>query len=160
MITALVPGSYDPITLGHLDIITRVSSLFDRVIVLVSPNSAKNYMFDEQTSAELAKDAVKNLKNVSVDIYGGLLADYSHNNKVDVIVKGIRNSADYEYENNMALSNTRLYDDIYSGQLETLFMPCSPHYSYISSTLARVMIKRGCNLSEIIPNENLLKSFL
>jgi len=108
MSKALIPGSFDPITNGHLDIIRRTSSLFDEVIVLVSKNASKNYMLCSKKRTALVEDAVKELPNVTVMCYDGLLVDFAAENGIDVTVKGIRNDKDYSYEENMAGANMLL----------------------------------------------------
>lgn len=160
MAKALIPGSFDPITNGHLDIIKRTAEIFDEVVVLVSKNSSKNYMLCSNSRAALIADAVKELKNVSVDTFDGLLVSYVNSKKIDVIVKGLRNTEDYAYENNMALSNMRLSQSIYSHKIETLYMPCKPEYTDISSSLVRLMIKENCDISSLVPNAELLNSLL
>lgn len=156
MSKALLPGSYDPITLGHLDIIKRCSKLFDEVIVLISKNSSKNYMLCSKSRAILAQDAVKYLPNVKVDMYDGYLIDYAKLNGIDVTVKGIRNSTDFEYEQNMAATNMLLSRNIYGVDFETIYMPCSKEYADVSSSLVRMILqKQGC-VDSLVPNSKLL----
>lgn len=157
---ALIPGSYDPITLGHLDIIKRCSEIFDEVIVLISKNPAKNYLLCSEKRSALAMDAVKEFGNVTVDVYDGLLVDYAKANDIDVTVKGIRNSTDFNYEDNMAKTNVRLSDTIYGTNFETLFMPCHSEFSDISSSLVRLLISRNASVDGLVPNPKLLKELL
>jgi len=160
MTKALITGSYDPITVGHMDIIARCSKMFDEVIVLISKNSEKNYMLCSNSRAALAEDAVKSFGNVSVDIYDGMIAEYAVNKNITTVVKGLRNEKDYIYENEMALVNMRLAKTIFGGDCETLYMPCKPEFSDVSSTLVRILIKQGKDFSSLVPNAELLKQKL
>ncbi len=160
MSKALIPGSFDPITLGHLDIIKRASKLFDEVVVLAAVNPSKNYMLCTNSRVSLIQDAVKDLKNVSVDSYDGLLVDYINAHGIDVIVKGLRNSTDYAYENEMALSNMKLGHKLYSVPVETLYMPCNPEFSNVSSSLIRLLLKQGADVCDLVPNSKLLTSLI
>ena len=156
MSKALVPGSYDPITVGHLDIIKRTAALFDEVIVLISKNSAKNYMLCSQKRAMLVEDAVKNLQNVTVAIYDGLLVDFAKNNGVDVTVKGIRNDKDYQYEESMAGTNMLLSRKLYGMDFETMYLPCSKEYADVSSTVVRMLLANDGDISGLVPDSELL----
>ncbi len=160
MSNALLPGSYDPITLGHLDIIKRCSMLFDSVTVLISKNPSKNYLLCSEKRAVLAQDAVKDLPNVKIDIFDGLLVEYAVQHDIDVTVKGIRNLSDFEYEQNMADCNLRLSKTLYSYEFQTLLMPCSKEYMDVSSSLVRLLLSKRGDVSELVPNANLLSSFL
>mgnify|MGYP002606637922 FL=1 len=160
MSKALITGSFDPITLGHLDIIERSAKIFDEVTVLISKNASKESFLCSKSRAALALDAVKHLGNVKVDICDGLVTTYAAKNGIDVIVRGLRNSADFEYENNMSFANRRLSENLYSKPCETIFMPAAKQYSDVSSSLVRLMIKECCDVSELVPNSELLKSFL
>lgn len=156
MSRALIPGSYDPITVGHLDIITRASRLFDEVVVLVSKNESKNYMLCSNKRAVLVEDAVKKLHNVRVAIYDGLLVDFAKQNSIDVTVKGIRNDKDYMYEESMAATNMLLSRKLYGRDFETMYLPCSKEYSDISSTVVRMIISGGGDVSGLVPDSELL----
>ena len=160
MSKALIPGSFDPITLGHLDIIKRCSKLFDEVVVLIAKNSQKNYMLCSQKRASLATDAVKDLPNVKVDIFDGLLVEYAFLHNIDVTVKGIRNDADYQYELNMATTNEKLAKSMYNTSFETVFLPCSDNLSAVSSSLVRLLLSKNGDLSDLVPNPDLLKELL
>ena len=150
------PGSFDPITNGHLDIIERASILFDEVVVLISHNSSKNYLLCVKSRKILVEYAVRDLNNVIVDEYDGLLADYANNNGIDAIVKGIRNEKDYMYENDMALSNEILSQSMYSKPFETLYMPSKKQNSDVSSTVVRILLAKQADVSELVPNQKLL----
>ena len=156
MSRALIPGSYDPITVGHLDIIKRTADLFDEVIVLVSKNSTKNYMLCSQKRATLVEDAVKKLHNVRVAIYDGLLVDFAKINDVDVTVKGIRNDKDYQYEESMAGTNMLLSRKLYGRDFETMYLPCSKEYTDVSSTVVRMLLANEGDVSGLVPNGELL----
>ncbi len=156
MSRALIPGSFDPITVGHLDIIKRTALLFDEVVVLVSRNSAKNYMLCSEKRAILVEDAVKNIGNVSVAIYDGLLVDFASANDIDVTVKGIRNDKDYQYEESMAGTNMMLSRKLFGRDFETMYLPCSKEYADVSSTAVRLLLSRDADVSGLVPNSELL----
>jgi len=156
MTRALIPGSYDPITVGHLDIIKRTAKLFDEVVVLVSKNASKNYMLCSQKRAILVEDAVKKLHNVRVAIYDGLLVDFAKANDIDVTVKGIRNDKDYQYEESMAGTNMLLSRRLHGMEFETMYLPCSKEYSDVSSTVVRMILSNGGDVSGLVPNSDLL----
>lgn len=156
MSRALIPGSYDPITLGHLDIIKRTANLFDEVVVLVSKNSSKNYMLCSEKRAMLVENAVKKLHNVRVAIYDGLLVDFAKANDIDVTVKGIRNDKDYQYEESMAATNMLLSRKLYGRDFETMYLPCSKEYADVSSTIVRMILSNDGDISGLVPNEELL----
>lgn len=160
MSKALLPGSYDPITTGHLDIIRRCSKLFDEVTVLVSKNAQKNYLLCSKNRAALAEDAVKDLPNVKVDVYDGLLVDYVKTHGIDVTVKGLRNETDFNYEQNMAYTNLQLSENLHGYAFETLYMPCSKEYSDVSSSLVRMLLEQKGNIDNLVPNSTLLLSLL
>ncbi len=156
MSRALIPGSYDPITVGHLDIIKRTASLFDEVVVLVSKNSSKNYMLCSEKRAMLVEDAVRKLHNVRVAIYDGLLVDFAKANDIDVTVKGIRNDKDYQYEESMAGTNMLLSRKLYGRDFETMYLPCSKAYADVSSTVVRMLLSNDGDVSGLVPNSELL----
>ena len=156
MSKALIPGSFDPITVGHLDIIKRTSLLFDEVIVLVSKNSAKNYLLCSNKRALLVEDAVKKLHNVRVAVYDGLLIDFAKANEIDVTVKGIRNDKDYQYEESMAGTNMLMSRKLYGRDFETMYLPCSKEYADVSSTVVRMLLSNDGVISGLVPNAELL----
>ncbi len=143
---ALICGSFDPVTNGHLDIINRTASLFDTVIVGIFVNSDKKYLFDVKKRFELLKEATKNLVNVTIDCCEGLVAKYVEKNNVDVIVKGIRNTADYEYEYEMAKINKLIYN-----KAETLLMPASRETEFLSSGFVKTMFFAGEDITDFVP---------
>ncbi|MBQ7398931.1 MAG: pantetheine-phosphate adenylyltransferase [Clostridia bacterium] len=156
MSRALIPGSYDPITVGHLDIIKRTAALFDEVVVLVSRNSSKNYMLCSEKRALLVEDAVKKLHNVRVAIDDGLLVDFASANDIDVCVKGIRNDKDYQYEESMAGTNMLLSRKLHGRDFETMYLPCNKEYADVSSTVVRMLLNGGADVSGLVPNAELL----
>lgn len=160
MSKALLPGSYDPITVGHLDIIRRASEMYDEVTVLIAKNSSKNYMLCTKKRVQLAEDAVKSLPNVKVDSFDGMLVNYVAKNGRPVIVKGLRNATDFEYEQNMAFYNRELSMRKYGFPAETLFLCSAPEFSETSSSLVRTVIGYGACFDDLVPNSELLKSIL
>lgn len=148
MTTAIYPGSFDPITLGHLNIIRRAAGIFDRVVVCVMVNSAKTPMFTLSERMELIERVVKRLKNVEVDTSDILLAEYAKRYEHAVIVKGLRAVSDYESEVQMALVNRKM-----NPRLETVFLPSSQKYTYLSSSVVKEMAKYGSDLREFVPVE-------
>ncbi len=147
MKTVICPGSYDPITLGHVDVITRASTLFDKVIVLVMINHKKNYSFSPEERVELIKKSVSHLENVVVDYYDGLLAEYAKQHNAYAIVKGLRAMSDFEYEFQMALTNRKLNPDI-----ETLFLTTKSEHMYLSSSMVKQIASMGGDISEFVPS--------
>lgn len=148
MTTAICPGSFDPVTQGHMDIIRRASHLFDRVIVVVMTNSAKAPLFTQPERVELLRRAVEaeGLSTVSVDCYDGLLADYVERQQADVIVKGLRAMSDFEYEFQMALTNKKL-----SPRAETVFLTTTAEHMYLSSSLVKQVAGYGGDISDFVP---------
>ncbi len=147
MKTVICPGSYDPITLGHIDVINRASTLFDKVIVVVLINHKKNYCFSPEERVEFIKQSVAHLNNVEVDFYDGLLADYAKQHNAYAIVKGLRAMSDFEYEFQMALTNRKLNPDV-----ETLFLTTKSEYMYLSSSMVKQIASMGGDISEFVPS--------
>lgn len=145
---AIYPGSFDPITNGHLDIIERASKLFDKVIVLVSFNSLKKGCFKYNERVDIIRKVTINIKNVEVDSFEGLLSDYVEKVNACVIVKGIRAVADYEYELQMAQANKKLNE-----KAETIFLPASCNTSYVSSSIVKQIASLGGDISKFIPKQ-------
>ena len=143
---AVCPGSFDPITLGHLDIINRASTLFDKVIVLVSFNAAKKAAFTVGERVEMIYDVVKDLDNVVVDCNDGLLADYLKRTGATAIVKGLRAVSDFEYEFQMALANRKLYDGA-----ETVFLTTTGENMFLSSSVVKQIAYFGGDISGFVP---------
>lgn len=146
MRTAVCSGSFDPITLGHLDVIRRAAACFDKVWVCVSPNAEKkNQMFTPDQKLRLVQTAVADLPNVEAELYPGLLADYAMQRSA-VIVRGVRNGTDFDGEFQLALINRSIYPE-----LETMIMPASPEYQYFTSSMAREMIRYHQPLEKYLP---------
>lgn len=148
MKTAIYPGSFDPITLGHLNIIKRAALCFDKLIVCVMVNSQKNGLFTPEERVELIRRVVSQLPNVEVDASSVLLAEYARQRKARVIVKGLRAVSDFESEVQMAVVNRKLNPNV-----DTMFLPSNEKYTYLSSTVVKEMVRYGVELSDFIPRE-------
>ena len=148
MSIAIYPGSFDPVTLGHLNIIKRASACFDKVIVCTMVNSKKSGMFTPEERVEMLRQTTARFPNVEVDFSDELLAAYAKRRDAHVLVKGLRAVSDYEYEVQMAVINRKLNPD-----LETMFLASSEKYTYLSSTIVKEMARYGANLAEFIPRE-------
>lgn len=143
---AVCPGSFDPVTLGHTDIINRASKLFDKVIVLVSVNSSKKYSFTPEERVEMIKTVTQNLDNIEVESNEGLLADYLKEKGACAIVKGLRAVSDFEYEFQMALANKKLCPDA-----ETVFLVTSSENMYLSSSVVKEIASYGGDITGFVP---------
>lgn len=143
---AICPGSFDPATFGHLDVIHRAAALFDNVIVTVLPNAAKHPLFTLEERMDLLRRVTASLPNVEVDCYDGLLAEYARKRQANVIVKGLRAMSDFEYEFQMALTNRKLNDDV-----ETVFLTTKAEHMYLSSSLVKQVASLGGDISEFVP---------
>ena len=130
---AVYPGSFDPITLGHLDIIKRASKMFDKMVVLVSVNTAKSPLFSVNERVKMIKEATADLDNVSVESYEGLLIDYCKSNNIKIIIRGLRAITDFEYELQIAQTN-KMFSN---GDIDTVFLTTSLEYAYLSSSTVR-----------------------
>lgn len=145
---AVCPGSFDPVTLGHVDIMTRASTLFDRVIVLVSVNVDKSPCFSAEERMDMINEVIKDLPNVTVERLDGLLADYVREKKACAIVKGLRAMTDFEYEFQMALINKKL-----CPEAETVFLVTKSENMYLSSSMVRQIASFGGDISGFVPHE-------
>ncbi len=148
MKTAIYPGSFDPVTLGHLNVIKRAAQAFDKLIVCVMVNSSKQGLFTPGERVELIRRVTKNLRNVEVECSSELLADYARRKGSRVVVKGLRAVSDYEKEVQMAIINRKLYPN-----LDTFFIPSSEKYTYLSSSVVKEMARYGADLSDFVPRE-------
>ena len=148
MSIAIYPGSFDPVTLGHLNIIKRASQCFEKVIVCVMINSSKQGMFTPEERVELLRRSTERFPNVEVDFSDELLAAYAKRRKAHVVVKGLRAVSDFEQEVQMAVINRKL-----NPKLETMFLASSEKYTYLSSTIVKEMARYGADLSDFIPRE-------
>lgn len=149
MRTAICPGSFDPITLGHLNIIRRAAQLFDKVVVCIMVNSTKTSpMFSVEERADMVRRTVGKYTNVTVDTSDGLLAEYARQFEGAVVVKGLRAASDFEYEFQMDLINKNI-----NPELETIFLTASGKYTFLSSSVVREMAKYGADLTGLVPDE-------
>ena len=147
MRVAVYPGSFDPVTLGHMDVIRRAAGLFDELRVCVVANGEKkNPMFSDEEKVKMLRAAVADIPNVRVDLWGGLVTDYAADTGACVVVRGVRNGSDFDAEYQLS----QVYGELLHG-LDTVFLPASPQYSWISSTLAREMIKYHQDLTKYVP---------
>jgi pantetheine-phosphate adenylyltransferase len=145
-LTALCPGTFDPVTNGHLDIVRRAAGLFHRVVIAVVENPSKEPLFENTERVEMLREAVADLGNVEVDSFSGLLVDYARNRRIPVIVKGLRAVTDFDYELQMAQMNRQL------AEVETCFVPTSPKWSYLSSSLVKEVARFGGDVSSMVPD--------
>ncbi len=146
-VLAVYPGSFDPITMGHVDIIQRGSRLFDRIVVAVLINADKSPLFTVGERVEIAREVFRDRTNVEVDTFDGLLVDYARRRDAKVIVRGLRAVSDFEYEMQMALMNRRLNPDV-----ETVFMMPAEPYTYVSSRLVKEVVALGGSVKGIVPD--------
>jgi pantetheine-phosphate adenylyltransferase, bacterial len=138
---ALYTGSFDPMTNGHLDVITRASKLFDELVIGVIVNPSKKPLFTREERVDMLKEVTRDLPNVTVDSFEGLLADYVNRNNFNVVVRGLRATSDFEYEIQMAQMNARLFNK----GIESVFLMTSPKYSFISSSMIKEVVSlNGC----------------
>jgi len=144
---AVYPGSFDPVTLGHMDVVRRAALLFDEVYVCVVPNGEKRSpMFSDEEKLEMLRRAAADIPNVHADLWGGLVTDYAAEKGACVVVRGVRNGSDFDAEYQLS----QIYGALQPG-LDTVFLPASPEHSWISSTLAREMIKYHQDLTKYVP---------
>lgn len=145
--TAVYPGSFDPVTNGHLDIIKRAAKTFDKVYVAILTNSAKNPKFSLDERIDWLKRATKEFTNVEIVSFSGLLVDFAKEIGANIIIKGLRAVSDFEYEFQMALTNRKLQPDI-----ETMFLMTNGRYSYLSSSIVKEIANYGGNLEGLVPD--------
>ena len=144
---AVFPGSFDPITLGHTDIINRALPLFDELTIAIGININKKYMFDVDTRIQMIEKVYANEPKIKVISYTGLTVDLCHKLNIDFILRGLRNPADFEFEKAIAQTNRKL------GNVETVFLLTGPETSYISSSIVRDIYKNGGDISDLVPKE-------
>lgn len=144
--TAIYPGSFDPVTNGHIDLIARAAKIFDKVIVAVAHNYHKKPIFTTPERVKMLKETTKGIKGVTVESFDGLVIDYAHKKKVNVLIRGLRMISDFEYEFQMALTNRRLAPDV-----ETVFLMPSESYAFLSSTLLKEAAALGADVSQFVP---------
>jgi pantetheine-phosphate adenylyltransferase len=145
-VIAIYPGSFDPLTNGHIDIIQRGSRLFERIVIAVLINLEKAPLFSVPERVEIARDVFRGCSNVEVDTFDGLLVDYARRKRAGVIVRGLRAVSDFEYEMQMALMNRRLNPDV-----ETVFMMPGEPYTYLSSRLVKEVVSLGGSVHGLVP---------
>lgn len=146
MKTAIYPGTFDPITKGHLDVIRRARKIFDHLVVLVAYHKDKSPLFKVSERVEMIREATKDIEGVEVDSYGGLLVEYAKDKKVTALIRGLRAVSDFEYEFQMAQMNRELY-----APLETVFLVPAESYTYLSSSLVKEIYTLGGDVSEFVP---------
>jgi pantetheine-phosphate adenylyltransferase len=143
---AVCAGTFDPLTLGHLDVIERASRIFPRVVIAVATNPGKNPMFSLEERLDLVRKSTAHLQGIEIDSFNGLLVDFAESKGVQVIVRGLRAFSDFEYEFQMALTNRKLKPEI-----ETLFLMPKQDYSYVSSSNVRTVASLGGDISQFVP---------
>jgi pantetheine-phosphate adenylyltransferase len=146
MRTAIYPGSFDPLTNGHLDVLQRASKLFDRVIVAIALNESKNPLFSLDERLALMKPGISRMRNVKADVFEGLLVEYAAREKAQAIVRGLRAVSDFEFEFQMALMNRKL-----DQKIETIFMMPKETYTFISSRIVKEIARLGGDVSPFVP---------
>ena len=145
MSIAIYPGSFDPITKGHIDILRKAAKIFDKVIIAVSVNSAKKTMFSIEERKEMIKQSLTDIDNIEVDSFTGLTVQYAKEKGANTIIRGLRTVSDFEYEMQMAQMNNKLYDDI-----ETIFLVTKIEYSFVSSRMIKEISKLGGDIDKYI----------
>lgn len=143
---AICPGSFDPVTLGHIDIISRAAKMFDKVIVAVLVNPSKTPSFSIRERIDLLNEATKDIPNLEIVSFDGLLATYAKEKNAVAVVKGLRAVSDFEYEFQMALTNKKL-----NPELETIFLTTNSHYMYLSSSMVKQVASFGGDISDFVP---------
>lgn len=154
MIKAVYPGSFDPITYGHIDIAKRASKLFDELYIVVMENKRKNYTFTVEERLEMVKECLKDVPNIRVESFSGLLVEYTTKKEINVVIRGLRAVTDFEYELQMALANKEICNGV-----ETVFLMTDKSYSFLSSSLVKEVASFGGQISQWVP-ENVEKKLL
>lgn len=148
MKTAVYPGSFDPVTFGHVDIIKRAASIFDHLTVAVLNNNSKTPLFSVEERVKMLEEVTKDIPNVSIESFQGLLIDYAREKDIHVSVRGLRAITDFEYELQIAQTNRKLSD----GQLDTIFLTTSLEYSYLSSSSVKEIARFNGDISALVPD--------
>ena len=142
---AIFPGSFDPITIGHVDIIKRAMKVFDEIIIAVGDNTDKKYMFPKEKRVEFVKQTFNNYNSIKIESYNGLTVDFCKKNNTEFMIRGLRNPADFDFEKGIALTNRRMTD------IETIFFLTSPENSFVSSSIVRDLIRNSGDYKLFIP---------
>ena len=142
---AVFPGSFDPITIGHVDIVKRGIKVFDEIIIAVGDNTDKKYMFPKEKRVEFVKQTFNNYDNIKIESYDGLTVDFCKKNNIEFMIRGLRNPADFEFEKSIALTNREM------TEIETIFLLTSPENSFISSSIVRDLIRNNGDYKLFIP---------
>lgn len=142
----IYPGTFDPVTYGHLDVIKRASKMFDEVVVAVAHNPGKNPLFKYEERKAMLEEAVKDIPNIVIDEFSGLLVNYAKDKGINVIVRGIRAVSDFEFEFQMALTNKKM-----APEIETIYVMPGESYSYLSSRIIKEIIRLGGDINEFVP---------
>ena len=145
---AIYPGSFDPVTYGHIDVIKRASKMFDELTVVVMHNVSKSALFSDEERVKMLKEAVKDIPNVKVDVYSGLVSDYAKENDIHVTIRGLRAVTDFEYELQIAQTNYMLSET----KLDTVFLTTALEYSYLSSSGVKEIAHFGGDVSPCVPD--------
>jgi pantetheine-phosphate adenylyltransferase len=145
--SAIYPGSFDPVTCGHIDLIQRATHIFDEVIVAVAESTQKHTLFSTQERVEMAEESTSGIAHVRVESFKGLVIDYARSRKINVLIRGVRMVSDFEYELQMALTNRRL-----AGDIETVFLMPSEGNSFLSSTLIKEAVSLGADVTSFVPD--------
>jgi pantetheine-phosphate adenylyltransferase len=145
--SAIYPGSFDPVTYGHIDLIKRATGIFDEVIVAVANNTHKTPLFDIEERMAMLRESTKGIKGIKVEAFSGLVVEFARQKNIEVLIRGVRMFSDFEYEFQMALTNRRLNED-----LETVFLMPSEGYSFLSSTLLKEAAALGADISSFVPD--------
>ena len=143
---AIYPGSFDPVTYGHLDVLERAVSIFGQVVIAVADNASKKYLFNLQERVDLLRQATRGMKGVKVESFDGLVIDYARRKKTNVLIRGLRVTSDFDYEFQIALTNRRLAEDI-----ETVFLMPSEQHSFVSSSILKEISKLDADISSFVP---------
>jgi pantetheine-phosphate adenylyltransferase len=143
---AIYPGTFDPITFGHIDVVDRAAQLFPHLIILVARNTSKQPLFSDQERIAMVREAFRGRKGIEVEGFDGLLVDYARRRKASVLIRGLRAVSDFEYEFQMALTNRKL-----SSKLETIFLVPREQYTYLNSTIVREICRLGGDVSDFVP---------
>ena len=146
-ITAVYPGTFDPVTNGHLDVIERAATLFDEVVVCIAINSAKTPLFTKEERSELLQESVSNFSNVQIDTFEGLLVKYAEEKNASVIIRGLRAVSDFEYEFQLSLTNRKL-----SPSINTIFVMPNEKYTYLNSSLIRELASYNAEIQDFVPS--------